>query len=132
MGQVTYSAAGTQTIKNTGDAEVRYVRVGFTGQGAKETWGRTGLAPNYKVLLENRYARVYDIRIPAHTNEPQHTHHDRVVICLSGAKLEHLFPDGRREPSSLETGGVAYRRGTTHVGQNLGDTALWVIAVEPK
>jgi hypothetical protein len=84
------------------------------------------------VLLENRYARVYDIRIPAHTNEPQHTHHDRVVICLSGAKLEHLFPDGRREPSSLETGEVAYRRGTTHVGQNLGDTALWVIAVEPK
>ena len=108
------------------------MRVEFTGQGANETWGRTGLAPKYKVLLENRYARVYDIRIPAHTNEPQHTHHDRVVICLSGAKLEHLFPDGRREPSSLETGEVAYRRGTTHIGQNLGDTALWVIAVEPK
>lgn len=131
-GQVTYSAGGSQTIRNNGDAEVRYVRVEFTGPGANETWGRTGLAPNYKVLLENRYARVYDIRIPAHTNEPQHTHHDRVVICLSGAKLEHLFPDGRREPSSLETGEVAYRRGTTHIGQNLGDTALWVIAVEPK
>jgi hypothetical protein len=82
--------------------------------------------------VENRYARVYDIRIPAHTNEPQHTHHDRVVVCLSGAKLEHLYPDGRKEPSTLSTGEVAWRRGGTHIGQNLGDTDLWVIAVEPK
>jgi hypothetical protein len=131
-GKVTDSTAASQTVNNTGNTEVRYVRVEFKGSGANETWGHTGLAPNYKVLLENRYARVYDIRIPAHTNEPQHTHHDRVVICLSGAKLEHLFPDGRREPSSLATGEVAYRPGTTHIGQNLGDTDLWVIAVEPK
>jgi len=121
-----------RVIRNTGSVNLHYVRVEFPGAGSKETWGRTGLAPNYKMLVENQYARVYDIRIPAHTNEPQHTHHDRVVICLSGAKLEHLYPDGRREPSSLATGEIAWRRGATHIGQNLGDTDLWVIAVEPK
>jgi hypothetical protein len=111
---------------------MRYVRVNFLGPGAPQTWGMTGLSPNYKLILENQYSRTYDIRIPAHTNEPQHTHRDRVVICLSGAVMKHLFPDGREEPSTLTTGETAYRPGTTHIGQNLGDTNLWVIAVEPK
>ena len=75
---------------------------------------------------------MYDIRIPAHTNEPQHTHKDRVVVCLSGAQLEHPLPDGRREPSTLKTGEVGRRRGGTHIGQNLGNSDLWVIAIEPK
>lgn len=90
------------------------------------------LSPNYKLLFENQYTRAYDIRIPAGTKEPQHTHKDRVVVCLSGAKLKHLLPDGREEPSTLKTGESAWRRGGTHIGQNLGDTDLWVIAVEPK
>lgn len=131
-GETRSASAGPKAIKNTGSSELRYVRVDFLGAGGSETWGKTGLAPHYKLLLEDRYTRTYDIRIPAHTNEPQHTHHDRVVICLSGAKLRHLYPDGREEPSTLTTGETAWRRGSTHIGQNLGDTDLWVIAVEPK
>jgi hypothetical protein len=131
-GETRFAPAGPRAIRNPGSSEIHYVRVDFLGAGGSETWGKTGLAPHYKLLLENRYSRAYDIRIPAHTNEPQHTHHDRVVICLSGAVLKHLFPDGREEPSTLTTGETAWRRGTTHIGQNLGDTDLWVIAVEPK
>jgi hypothetical protein len=123
---------GPRLIKNTGSSELHYVRVDSLGSGSAEMWGNTGLSPNYNVIYEDRLARVYEIRIPPHTNEPWHTHHDRVVICLSGAKLEHLYRDGRREPSNLNTGEVAWRRGGTHLGQNLGDTDLWVIAFEPK
>jgi hypothetical protein len=125
-------SSGPRIIRNISSSPIHYVRVDFPERGSGETWGRAGLAPRYQVLYEDRLARVYDIRIPAHTNEPQHTHHDRVVICLSGAKLEHLMPDGRRDPSTLATGEVAWRRASTHVGQNLGDTDLWVVAVEPK
>jgi hypothetical protein len=75
---------------------------------------------------------VYDIRIPAHTREPQHTHKALVVVCLSGATLKHLMPDGTEEPSTLKTGEVGWRLDATHIGQNLGQTALWVIAIEPK
>jgi predicted metal-dependent enzyme (double-stranded beta helix superfamily) len=82
--------------------------------------------------LENQYTRVYDIRIPAGMREPQHNHKHRVVVCLSGAELSHLLPDGRDEPSNLKTGEIAWRRGGTHIGRNLGKTDLWVIAVEPK
>jgi quercetin dioxygenase-like cupin family protein len=92
----------------------------------------TGLPPNYKILVENRYARAYDIRIPAHSYEQRHTHHDRVVICLAGATLEHILPNGQKQPSTLKTGEIVWRPSATHVGHNLGSTELWVIVVEPK
>ena len=131
-GQVLFTPAGAVSIRNLGAATIRFVRIEFAGGGSKQIWGKMGLAPGYKVVLENNCARVYDIRIPAGTKEPQHTHHDRVVVCLSGARLRHLMQDGREETATLETGEVAWRAGTTHVGENLGDTDLWVIAVEPK
>jgi len=131
-GQAEFVEPGSRTLKNLGPAEARFVHLEFLGAGSDEIWGTSGLSPAYKLLFENRYARVYDIRIPAGGREPQHSHRDRVVICLSGAIMSHLLPDGRQEPSTLKTGEVAWRRGGTHVGQNLGHTDLWVIAVEPK
>ena len=131
-GDVVFHKAEAMTAKNTGSAAVHFMRVEFLGKGIPETWGSAGLSPNYKMLLENPYTRVYDIRISAGAREPQHSHRDRVVICLSGARLSHLMPDGREEPSTLKTGESAWRRGGTHIGQNLGNTDLWVIAVEPK
>jgi hypothetical protein len=86
-GDTVFRPAQAGVIKNTGAAEIHFARVDFLGSGGPETWGTTGLAPNYKLLFENSYTRVYDIRIPAGTNEPQHTHKNRVVVCLSGAQL---------------------------------------------
>jgi hypothetical protein len=131
-GESVFETAATRTVHNTGKQDVHYARIEFLGKGLDETWGTTGLAPNYKLLFENRYTRVYDIRIPAGGKEPWHTHHARIVVCLSGAKLRHLMKDGRIEPSTLETGEIAWRGGATHIGENLGTTNLWVIAVEPK
>jgi quercetin dioxygenase-like cupin family protein len=131
-GHAEFKPAGPAQIRNTGPAMMRFVEVQFLGSGSGETWGNTGLAPNYKVLIENKYTRVYDIRIPAGGREPQHTHKARVVICLSGAELKHIMPDGKEEPSSLKTGEIVFRPAATHIGVNLGKTDLWVIAVEPK
>jgi len=131
-GQCGFQSAQTRTVTNTGTTDVHYARIEFLDKGLPETWGTTGLSPNYKLLFENQYTRVYDIRIPHGTREPQHTHHDRVVVCLDGAYLKHLMPDGREEPSTLKSGEIAWRKGGTHIGQNLGQTDLWVIAVEPK
>jgi hypothetical protein len=111
---------------------LRIVRTEYLGKGDSKTWGKAGLAPDYKLLLENQYGRVYDIRMAAGKSEPLHSHHDRVVICLSGAELEHEMPDGRRESSTLKTGEIAWRHATTHIGHNLGKTDLWAIAIEPK
>lgn len=131
-GQTVFLPAETKTVRDTGSEPLHFVRIAFLDQGSSETWGMQGLPPNYKLVLENRYTRVYDIRIPAHFKEPLHTHHGRIVVCLSGAKLEHLLPDGRIQPSTLTTGEVVWRPGQTHVGHNIGNTNLWAIAVEPK
>jgi quercetin dioxygenase-like cupin family protein len=131
-GDTVFEPPQAGSVQNTGSSALRVVRVEYLGKGNGESWGAAGLAPNYKVLFENRYGRVYDIRIAAGATEPQHTHHDRVVVCLSGAVLEHILPNGRKENSSLNTDEVVWRRGATHVGHNLGKTDLWVIAIEPK
>jgi len=131
-GDVVFQSGREGEIRNAGNSDLKLVRTEFLTQGAGETWGTAGLAPNYKLLVENQFARVYDIRIAAGTREPQHTHHARVVVCLSGAQMKHLMPDGREEPSTLQTGEIAWRPGATHIGQNLGATDLWVIAIEPK
>ena len=131
-GDVVFAAAAAGEFRNTGTSEVKFVRTEFLTDGDNATWGAAGLSPHYKMLVENRYTRTYDIKIPAGGREPQHTHRARVVICLSGATLKHVMPNGREEPSTLKTGEVAWRLGSTHIGQNLGTTDLWVIAVEPK
>jgi len=131
-GETVFLPAATKTIRDTGSAPLHFVRIAFLDQGSSETWGMQGLPSNYKMVLENRFTRVYDIRIPAHFKEPLHTHHGRIVVCLSGARLEHLLPDGRIQPSTLTTGEVVWRPGQTHVGHNIGNTNLWAIAIEPK
>lgn len=131
-GQAVMEPQQATSIKNTGSAPLHFARIQFLTHGNPETWGTAGLAPNYKMLHEDQYSRTYDIRIPPHGSEPQHTHHARVVVSLSGAHLEHILPDGTHQPSDLKTGEIAYRPAATHIGHNLGDTPLWVIAVEPK
>lgn len=131
-GEVIFREAKHGAVRVTGTVPLRFVRIEFPGSGDESVWGTKGFAPDYKLLLENRYARIYDIHIAAGSSEPQHTHRDRVVVCLSGAKLRHLLPDGHEEDSSIETDDCLWRKGQTHVGKNIGTTALWVIAIEPK
>jgi len=131
-GEVLNESAGRRIVTNTGHTPLRLVRVEFLTDGSSETWGMTGLPPNYKLLFEDRHSRTYDIKIEPHAWEPQHTHHDRVVVCLSGAQLEHVLPDGSKQPSTLKTDEVSWRLGQTHTGHNLGGTELWVVAIEPK
>lgn len=131
-GETIFLLLATEGIRNTGNQPLHFVRVAFLDDGSPQMWGMKGLPPNYRMVLENRYTRVYDIRIPAHFREPLHRHYGRVVICLSGATLEHILPDGQVQPSTLQTGEVVWRPEQIHVGHNVGNTALWAIAVEPK
>ena len=131
-GQVIFRDAKSALFRDAGSAEVRFVRIEFPGKASNETWGERGFAPDYRMLVENGFVRCYNITIPAGLSEPQHTHRDRVVVCLSGAELRHVLPDGHQEDSSIKTGDCLWRLGQTHVGKNIGKTDLWVIAIEPK
>jgi len=131
-GETLKEPAEAGELTNAGNEPLRLVRVEFLTAGSSELWGKSGLAPDYQMIFEDRYSRTYDIRIAAHAWESQHTHHARVVVCLQGAQLEHVLPDGSVQPSTLKTDEVVWRLGQTHKGHNLGDTNLWVVAIEPK
>jgi quercetin dioxygenase-like cupin family protein len=131
-GKAQEEPAGAEILKNTGSTPLVFARVEFLTGGGNGMWGASGLAPNYKVLFEDRYSRTYEIRVPAHGSEPEHSHHDRVVVCLSGAQLMHTLPDGSTQHLTLKAGEIGWRVAQTHKGENLGDTDLWVIAIEPK
>src|SRR5262249_46835274 len=121
------------SVQNHGKEPLHFARIEFLTSGKKdEKWGHDGLPANYGLMSENLWARVYEIKIPAGAYEPQHTHHARVVVTLEGAELEHILPDGTKQPSTLKTGEIVWREGATHTGHNMGKTDLWVIAVEPK
>jgi len=131
-GETVNEPARERELINTGKTPLRLVRVEFLTTGGHEVWGMTGLPPNYQLIFEDEHSRTYNIRISAHQWEQKHTHHNRVVVCLSGAQLEHVMPDGSKVPSTLKTDEVDWRPGQTHMGHNLGDTDLWVVAIEPK
>jgi hypothetical protein len=131
-GEVIFRGAKAGPLRVTGTTEMRFVRVEFLGKASAETWGTAGFAPDYRMLFENGYVRTYNIQMAAGHSEPQHSHHERVVVALSGADLRHVLPDGHQEDSSLKTGDVLFRPASTHIGKNIGKTDLWVIAIEPK
>ena len=131
-GETVNEAAQSGVLIDSGKQPLQLVRVEFLTPGGHVAWGMTGLPPNYQMIFEDQYSRTYNIRVAAHSWEPRHTHRDRVVVCLSGAQLEHVLPDGKVVPSTLKTDEVTWRAGQTHVGHNLGDTDLWVVAIEPK
>jgi hypothetical protein len=119
-------------LTNTGHKPLHLVSVEFLTDGSNAVWGRDGFAPTSQLIFEDRYSRTYNIRVAAHAWEPLHTHHDRVTVCLQGAHLEHILPDGSDQQATLKTDEVAWRLAQTHKGHNLGDTNLWVVAIEPK
>src|SRR6185437_5216405 len=53
-GETVFEPAGTKSLKNIGSSQVKYVRTEFLTSGKQETWGKTGLPSNYKILVENR------------------------------------------------------------------------------
>jgi hypothetical protein len=116
-GDTINQRAGAEILTNAGTAPLRLVRVEFRTSGSDETWGMTGLPPNDNVLFEDEHSRTYEIRIAAHAVEPEHTHHARVVVCLSGAQLEHVLPDGSKQAATLKTDEVTWREAQTHTGR---------------
>lgn len=131
-GEVAGFVVGVPAIRNMGKTPLHFARIEFLTSGKDETWGQTGLLPNYTVLHEDRYGRTYEIKVPAGTHEPQHTHHARAMVALQGAQMEHGLPDGTKQLATLKTGEIGWREAATHTGHNLGTTELWEIAVEPK
>lgn len=112
----------------------------LTAVGAATLSARTGrqdpvaLAPDmYKVVLENDRVRVIDYHLKPGQREPMHSHPGgAVVYFFTNAKMRTTLPDGKTNEGSNREGEVLWRDPVTHRAENMGDTEVHSLIVEPK
>jgi hypothetical protein len=86
-----------------------------------------------KVVLENEFVRVWDIRVPPGVFEPRHSHARGVTIALSDYDNETVsYPDGKANRGHTKFGEVRWAEPVTHAARNTGTTEQHVIRIELK
>ena len=88
---------------------------------------------NYKLLLENRFVRVIEARVPPGTVEPPHRHMRGVSVCMTEYTIESkAVPDGDWVRSERKLGTVYWSESSLHQLRNVGKTQSHTIRIELK
>jgi hypothetical protein len=86
-----------------------------------------------KLLWENQFVQVYELRVPPGVFEPKHSHGKGVTIALTAYDNElKSIPDGKITKRHTEFGETRWAETVTHEGTNTGKTEQRVIRVEMK
>ena len=85
-----------------------------------------------KVLLENPFVQVIDVRVPAGVAEALHTHGRGVTIALTDYDNETRLPGAQWVKGRTKFGDVRWADPVTHEARNTGTTEQHVIRVELK
>ncbi len=101
--------------------------------------GNAGIDPvevspdKYKVVLNNDHVRVVEYSLNPGERDNWHTHPPKASYVLSGGTLRIFLPDSSSFDSSDKTGHVAWARVVSrHYVQNIGETPIRIVLVEPK
>ena len=86
-----------------------------------------------KVVKENDQVRVLRYRYGPHEKSVQHSHPDNTVdVALTNGKVRLISPDGKFVENTVKAGDVNLNTASTHIVENLGDTAFEGLSIEPK
>jgi len=90
-------------------------------------------ADTCKLVLENKFVRVIEVKIPAGAREPKHRHLPGVAVCLTNYTIEHkTFPAGQVTRADRKLGTVYWSEAVVHEVKNVGATPSHTIRVELK
>jgi hypothetical protein len=86
-----------------------------------------------KLIIDNMFVRVFDIRVPAGVAEAKHRHARGVTVALTGYDNETRV-DGATQwvKGHTEPGEVKWAEPVTHEARNVGTTEQHVIRIELK
>lgn len=90
------------------------------------------LIETQKVVLENTFVRVIDVRVPAGFAEKLHSHGRGVTVALTDYDNETRAPGAAWVKSHTKTGDVKWADPVSHEARNTGTTEQHVIRVELK
>ena len=85
-----------------------------------------------KVIMENQFVRVFDVRVPAGTAEPRHSHGRGVTVALTEYDNETKQDGAQWVKSHTKFGEVKLAEPVTHEARNSGTTEQHVIRIELK
>ena len=85
-----------------------------------------------KLLIENPFVRVFEIRVAPGVAEPMHSHARGLTIALSDYDNETKTRDGRVNRGHTRFGEVRWAEPVTHEAKNVGASEQHVIRIELK
>lgn len=89
-------------------------------------------ADTHKLVLENAFVRVLEVRVPPGKTEPMHQHPRRVVVYLSDFHTRTTERGGKPQDNVRTAGLVRWSEPIIHEVQNIGPAEGHVISVELK
>jgi quercetin dioxygenase-like cupin family protein len=91
------------------------------------------VAPHiYKVILENERVRMLEVTIGPGERSELHSHPGYCFYLLSGGRVRFTDPSGETGELELPEGAAMWRDAEEHATENVGDTTVRAIFVEPK
>jgi quercetin dioxygenase-like cupin family protein len=91
------------------------------------------VAPDvYKVVFENDRIRVLEARMPVGARTEMHSHPDYLVYALQDGKVKFTAPSGETGEVEIKAGDVMWREAEEHATDNVGQTEVHALFVEPK
>jgi len=86
-----------------------------------------------KLIIDNPFVRVFDIRVPPGTFEAKHSHGRGLTIAMSDYDNETTsFPEKKVNRGHTALGDVKWVEPVTHEARNIGTTEQHVIRIELK
>src|SRR5229473_1749830 len=77
---------------------------------------------HYKVLLDNEYVRIIDVRQQPGDKSPLHSHPHHAVYWLTGSTLKFTSSDGKINTVTNKAGQAVWRNAETHTVEVIGKT----------
>jgi quercetin dioxygenase-like cupin family protein len=133
---VTYSKATTHAFENLSDTAAESIMVELK-QGAtppaKITLDPVTLDPkHYKVVVDNDQVRVLRVTYGPHEKSVMHEHPGSVAVFMGDGHTKFTLADGTSRDSNFKAHDATWSDAEKHLPENVGDTPLEVIVIEPK
>jgi beta-alanine degradation protein BauB len=87
---------------------------------------------HYKVLLNNEYVRILEVRQKPGYKSPMHSHPHHAVYWLTSSTLKFTSPDGKTSTVQTKAGQVVWRNAETHTVEITGKTTSHALDIELK
>jgi hypothetical protein len=85
-----------------------------------------------KLVIDNMFVRVFDIRVPPGVTEARHSHPHGVTVAMSEYDNETRQDGGQWVRTHTRAGDVKWAEPVTHEARNVGKTEQHVIRIELK